>query len=102
MLRRSLQNYAKVKAASSQSRGSSEYASCKENIPAISDCDSTDANRQTREATPMSRFDHIKAAALSSKAITPQSRSTPTVCFVPAHLEFTYQKIVWSGRDLTT
>ena len=73
MLRRSLQNYAKVKAASSQaSKGSSEYASCKENVPVVSDGNSmavpqTASNQPGCDRTPTSRLDQTKAAVLSSQ-----------------------------------
>ena len=74
MLRRSLQNYAKVKAASSQaSRDSSEYASCKENIPVVSDGNSmavpqTASNQPGCDRTPISRLDQTKVAVLSSRS----------------------------------
>ncbi len=74
MLRRSLQNYAKVKAASSQaSRGSSEHASCKENVPVVSDGNSmavpqTASKQPGCDRTPTSRLDQKKAAVLSSQS----------------------------------
>lgn len=70
MLRKSLHNYAKVKAASSNSRGSSEYANCKENTPIHGDLASLPSQysvcRPNSDKTPISRFDHKKAIAQSS------------------------------------
>ncbi|KAL0021379.1 hypothetical protein WJX77_010218 [Trebouxia sp. C0004] len=88
MLRRSLQNYAKVKASSQASRGSSEYASCKENVPVLGDGNfmavpQTASNQPGCDRTPTSRLDQKEAAVLSSQsskglaevALTPMSAS---------------------------
>ena len=75
MLRKSLQNYAKVKAASSTSRGSTDYASCKENIPIHVDAASASSQhsvcRPDSDKTPTSRFDHKKAVAQISWPSSP-------------------------------
>ncbi|DBA86183.1 TPA: hypothetical protein ACH3X1_005692 [Trebouxia sp. C0004] len=73
MLRRSLQNYAKVKASSQASRGSSEYASCKENVPVLGDGNfmavpQTASNQPGCDRTPTSRLDQKEAAVLSSQS----------------------------------
>ena len=70
MLRKSLQNYAKVKAASSHSKGSSDYANCKENIPVHGGVASPSSQysvcKPNSDKTPTSRFDHKKALAQNS------------------------------------
>lgn len=84
MLRKSLQNYAKVKAASSHSKGSSEYASCKENIPVHGGVASPSSQysicKPHPDKTPTSRFDHKKALAQNSWPAGPSDETlSPTV-----------------------
>ena len=72
MLRKSLQNYARVKSASSHSKGSSDYASCKENIPAhggqANSCTACIDFESSSHNTPISRSDHVKANSQSAQA----------------------------------
>lgn len=102
MLRRSLQNYAKVKAASSQaSRGSSEYANCKENFPVVSDGSSmavpkTASNQPGCDRTPTSRLDQTKAAVLSSQS----SKGLPEVVLTVSCTR-AYLACVWLCVDET-
>lgn len=84
MLRKSLQNYAKVKAASSHSKGSSDYASCKENVPVHGGVASPSSQysicKHNPEKTPTSRFDLKKALAQNSWPAGPSDETvSPTV-----------------------
>lgn len=84
MLRKSLQNYAKVKAASSHSKGSSDYTNCKENIPVHGGIASPSSQysicKPNSDKTPTSRFDHKKALAQNSWPAGPSDETvSPTV-----------------------
>ena len=70
MLRRSLKHYNEIKAASTQSRASSEYASCEENVPADSVGWSEapgDRLEQLLQLTPTSRLENVSRGVLTTR-----------------------------------
>lgn len=103
MLRRSLQNYTKVKAASSQSRGSSDFASCKENTPVTSDAGSQAevhqaSGQQPSDRTPTSRFHRSSAGTQSPKPLAEIQDLTVCCCLAcpfAAHVSVCEVKTEW-------